>query len=273
MGSGGIGSSFGNQTAESEQESDVDSPEHDTGSESEAETEDNRTVTIMQTCEKMVGSGPCYHPYNLVAEGLSRTYITDEGENKQIITGVGEDSFTMKSIGSEGEEMESTWTCNPDGISGYTADAFIAEMLGGIASGYWSVDIEGTMLPAEISAGDTWQMTVIITVGVEQSGVDSKNVIVLTIDYMAAVEEIVSVPAGTFNARRIDFETKGENTLEVVVDGGGSMSQHLASIEASGSDWYAECIGKVKGNNKSTVTGIADSQHETSMELTSFNQP
>jgi len=222
------------------------------------------------TCEQMLANSPCFHPYFLVAEGVSRTYNMGEGETRQIITDVNADGFTLLTIDSNGEQTESNWTCDQNGIAGYSLDSFFADMLGGFGGAYWDVKVDGTMLPVNVSAGDSWQAVVTITVGIQQSGVDSKNIIVLTTDFTAVGDEQVSTPAGTFTALRIDHQTSGENTLVVEGDG-ANLTQQLALIEASGSDWYAPCIGKVRAETRSTVTGIADIQHESREELASVS--
>ena len=222
------------------------------------------------TCEQMLANSPCFHPYFLVAEGVSRTYNMGEGETRQIITDVNADGFTLLTIDSNGEQTESNWTCDQNGIAGYSLDSFFADMLGGFGGAYWDVKVDGTMLPVNVSAGDSWQAVVTITVGIQQSGVDSKNIIVLTTDFTAVGDEQVSTPAGTFTALRIDHQTSGENTLVVEGDG-ANLTQQLAVIEASGSEWYAPCIGKVRAETSSTVTGIADAQHESREELASIS--
>lgn len=222
------------------------------------------------TCEQMLAGSSCFHPYLLVAEGVSRTYDTPEGETRQIITDVNPDGFKLLTIDSNGEQAESNWTCDQNGIAGYSLDAFFADMLAGFGGAYWDVKVDGTMLPANVSAGDSWQAVVTITVGIQQSGVDSKNIIILTTDFTAVAETSITVPAGTFNALRIDHKTNGENKLVVVGDG-ANLTQHLAAIEASGSEWYAPCIGKVRSETRSTVTGIADFQHESREELASVS--
>ena len=223
-------------------------------------------------CQEVLTSGACYHPYVPLAEGFSRSYSSEDGEITQTISEVRTDGFTMNIVSPDGEVMASEWSCGENGIAGYEGEDILSEMLGEISGSYSNVEIEGTALPTNIRAGDTWQMVVTITVGVQQAGVDSKNVIVLNVNYTAVGEETITIPAGTLTAMRIDFTTSGENNLEVTGPA-GSMSQLLATIEATGSDWYVECLGKVKGTSKSTVSGIASFQQETTMELTSFSLP
>lgn len=222
------------------------------------------------TCEKMLAGSSCFHPYLLIAEGVSRTYDTEEGETRQIITDVNPDGFTLLTIDRNGDQTESNWTCDKNGITGYSLDAFLADVLGSFGGAYWDVKVDGTMLPVNVSAGDSWQAVLTITVGIQQSGVDSKNIIILTTDFTAVSETSITVPAGTFNALRIDHKTNGENTLVVEGDG-ANLTQHLATIEASGSEWYAPCIGKVRAETRSTVTGVANLQHESHEELASVS--
>ncbi len=242
----------------------------DLGSASEfsGDLSEQGTSLNQNTCEQMLADSPVFHPYLLVAEGVSRTYATLNGETRQVITDVSPGEFTMLTIDSNGEQTESNWTCDQNGIAGYSLDAFFADMLSDFGGAYWDVKVDGTMLPTDVSVGDSWQAVVTITVGVEQGGADSKNIIILTTEFTAVVEESITVPAGTFNALRIDHKTNGENTLVVAGDD-ATLTQHLATIEASGSDWYAPCIGKVRTETRSTVTGITDIQHESREELIS----
>ncbi len=231
---------------------------------------DGDVLLDRNTCEQLLANSPCSHPYFLVTEGVSRTYNTEEGETRQIITDVNPDGFTLLTIDSNGKQTESNWTCDQNGIAGYSLDSFFADMLGGFGGAYWDVKVDGTMLPVNVSAGDSWQAVVTITVGIQQSGVDSKNIIVLTTDFTAVGDEKVPTPTGTFTALRIDHQTNGENTLVVEGDG-ANFTQHLATIEASGSEWYAPCIGKIRAETRSTVTGIADFQHESREEFVSIS--
>ncbi len=242
----------------------------DSGSASEfsGDLSEQGTSLNQNTCEQMLADSPVFHPYLLVAKGVSRTYATLNGETRQVITDVSPGGFTLLTIDSDGEQAESNWTSDQNGIAGYSLDAFFADMLGDFGGAYWDVKVDGTILPADVSVGDSWQAVVTITVGIEQGGADSKNIIILTTEFTAVVEESITVPAGTFNALRIDHKTNGENTLVVVGDD-ASLTQHLATIEASGSDWYAPCIGKVRAETRSTVTGITDVQHESREELIS----
>lgn len=261
---GGGDGAAGAPSSDGSQGTDLGSSDDSSGDQPEGDA-----LLDRKTCEQMLANSPCFHPYFLVTEGVSRTYNTEEGETRQIITAVNPDGFTMLTIDSNGKKTESNWTCDQNGIAGYSLDSFFADMMGGFGGAYWDVKVDGIMLPVSVSAGDSWQAVVTITVGIQQSGVDSKNIIVLTTDFTAVGDEQVSTPAGTFTTLRIDHQTNGENTL--VMEGDGNLTQQLWAIEASGSEWYAPCIGKVRAETHNTVTGISDLQHESHEELTSVS--
>lgn len=226
---------------------------------------------LARLCGQVMGSGACYHPYIPVAEGFSLTYQNEDGEVTQTISAVQADRFFVSTEDPEGKQVETEYTCSADGMRGFEIGNEVFEMLGDVPGSYSSVEIDGIAMPVDIKAGDTWQMTVTIIMGVQQAGVDSKNIIVLDVDFTAAGEEQVSVPAGTFTTMRVDYVTRGENNLEVT--GTVSMSQLLATIESSGSEWYVECLGKVKSASRSSVSGIASFESENQMELSGIRLP
>jgi hypothetical protein len=142
-------------------------------------------------------------------------------------------------------------------------------MLADFGGAYSSIEIDGIALPESINVGDSWTMSVRIIIGVAQGGADSRNTIDLDFDFLAAAEESIVVPAGTFNALRVDYKSSGDNNMQVTGPS-GVYTQHLASIEGGGSDWYVKCLGRVKSISTSVVTGIADMRDERTMELSDF---
>lgn len=235
-----------------------------------------RTITdqeLTNMCSQVLGSGACYHPYIPVAEGFSREYTTADGRIIETISEVWENGFTVTTTTSDGGSFSSNFECDQGNIIGWGVDESVLAMVEGNPGGFTEVDIEGIPLPANISPGDSWQVTVTMTIGVVVEGVESKNVIVLDVDYSAVGEETINISAGTFNAMRIDFSVTGNNTL-VVTGPGGSLTQPLVSIDSTGSEWYVDCLGKVKSTSQGTITalmaGMPNVDHDSTMEATGF---
>lgn len=217
-------------------------------------------------CTYVKEDSPCSNPYIPVVEGLHIQYSSADGEITQTIDEVGDGGFKVTQVNPDGSSFPMDWECTPEGLKGFTAQDQLQGMLADFGGAYSSIEIDGIALPASINVGDSWTMSVRIIVGVAQGGADSRNTIDLEIDFLAAAEESIVVPAGTFNALRVDYKTSGDNNLQVTGPS-GVYARHLASIEGGGSDWYVKCLGRVKSISTSVVTGIADMRDERTMEL------
>lgn len=235
--------------------------------------EDDETQEIADlsgVCSQVLGSGACYHPYLPVVEGYTRSYQTEDGITTETVTAVRADGFTVMTETADGHTVSADFDCKPDGVAGWNFDDSIMETIEGVPSDFEvDIDIDGMQLPNEISAGDTWPALVTATIGMQTDGVESKNVILIELDYTAAGEEMVTTPGGRFRAMRIDYNSSGENTL-VVTGPNDTFSQTIFTLQGSGSEWYVECLGKVRSVAYASWTGIASVESETRMELMDF---
>jgi hypothetical protein len=220
-------------------------------------------------CAYVKDDSPCSNPYIPVVEGLRVQYSSADGEISQTIDEVENGGFKVTQIMPDGSSFSMDWECTPEGLKGFTAQDQLQGMLADFGGAYSDIEIDGVALPAGVSVGDAWVMNVRIIVGVAQSGVDSRNTIDLELNFSAISEDTISVPAGSFRALRVDYTTQGVNNLEITAPA-GVFTQQLAVIEGSGSDWYVECLGRVKSISTSVVTGIADYRDERTMELSDF---
>jgi len=235
--------------------------------------EDDETQEITDqsaVCTQVLGSGACYHPYLPVVEGYTRSYRTEDGITTETVTAVRADGFTVVTETADGHTVSADFECTPDGVAGYTFDESIMETLEGMPSDMgFDVDIEGTQLPAEITPGETWSSLVTITISMQAAGAESKNVILIELDYTAVGEETITTPGGRFKAMRIDYLSSGENTL-IMTGSGGTFTQTIFTLEGSGSEWYVACLGKVRSVANASWTGIANVDSEVRMELIDF---
>lgn len=244
--------------------------EYDFGDDDETRKTEPRDVT--QMCGQVLAGGACHNRYFPVVEGFTRTYGSGDQQTIETVSAVSADGFSITTTSPDGTEFTSQYTCEDGDIVGWGADESVLEMIRQTPGGYTEVEVEGVPIPSSFSVGDTWPVTVTIIVGVQSGGADSRNTIVLDVEYTVVGEYDIILPAGTFTAMRIDFQTTGENNL-LVTGPSGSYSQLLANIESTGSDWYVECLGLVRRYTKSSVSGIASAEHETLMELADFNLP
>ncbi len=235
--------------------------------------EDDETQEIADlsdVCSQVLGSGACYHPYLPVVEGYTRSYQTEGGIITETVTAVREDGFTVVTETADGETISADFDCTPDGVAGWNFDESILKTLEGVPSELeFDFDIEGIQLPNDLSAGDTWPALVTATIGMQAGGAESKNVILIALDYTAVGEEMITTPGGRFKAMRVDYTSSGENTL-IMTGPGGTFTQTIFTLQGSGSEWYVECLGKVRSVAYASWTGIASVESETRMELLDF---
>jgi hypothetical protein len=236
-------------------------------------TEDDDIREITDTadfCGQVLGSGSCYHPYIPVAEGYTRSYRTADGVTTETVSEVRADGFTVTTTLADGSSVATEFECTPDGVAGWDFDDTIMDSLEGVPANLdFDIEIEGLQLPREILPGDTWTAVVNVRISAQAAGVDSSNVITIELDYTAVGEETVTTPSGRFSAMRVDYVSSGEN-IQVVQGPAGTLTQPIFTLNGSGSDWYVECVGKVRSESHATWAGIATVESTTRMELVDF---
>ena len=110
----------------------------------------------------------------------------------------------------------------------------------------------GITLPANIAPGDTWQQAADFEATSTQVNVNGRFVF----DYTAIGVENVTVPAGTFNALRVD------GTIRIQV-----TSLHVPAGTYTITTWWAPGVGIVKSEGASHVPGV---DFTDSLQLASF---
>jgi hypothetical protein len=204
-------------------------------------------------------TGLCSNPYFPIAVGDQWEY---SGNNSLIgaytrtdnVTSTNTTSFTLAT--SVGNVIYSAiFDCSSTGL---TAQNPIQQYAGALLS---SPDAPvrvnmtsntGTSLPATIITGDTWQQTTDWQATSPRLNINGRFVF----DYSAAGYEIVTVPAGQFNALRVDA------TIHVEV-----TSLHVPVGTFTSTSWWAAEVGLVKSEGTSHVTGV---DFTDSMQLTKF---
>ena len=121
-----------------------------------------------------------------------------------------------------------------------------------IARGATAVRYRGVEIPARIAAGATWQRDMIFA--------RSEPPVVRT-TYRAVAEETVTVPAGRFEAWKVEFEVRGR--------GKGASSYPVTS----GTQWHARGVGMVRSVSRSvTETGLTRIAMEWTQELSAVSE-
>jgi hypothetical protein len=119
-------------------------------------------------------------------------------------------------------------------------------------------------LPAEIEAGDTWSHSIEFTGTMDIAGQSGDAEGSTRSDFTALGVESVSVPAGTFEAMKVQVQTTFEATVTFQ---GLSIPVTLTTTTIS---WYAEGVGWLKSDSSGDFMGQA---YTDTIELQSYSLP
>jgi hypothetical protein len=224
---------------------------------SEGQTQATGAAPSPQPPSVQASGDLCANPYIPAVEGAtwSYTFHTDQGDNTQVdtVTDVGSDAFLVETTRSDGFNYVITWTCTPDGLLWLQTDGgmFSAVFQGGGLSESWeTVSYSGVSIPKAGQAGDTWSSDQQISV-TDSTGTRDFDI---AMNFQAVGMETVTVPAGTFNAMRVDL------TMAWTSGGEGLDMTYLIT------DWFVENVGLVKTSAEADFGSY-------SLELVSYSIP
>jgi len=187
----------------------------------------------------------CGNPYYPVVEGASWTYRVGETTATHTMTLDSGNTFVLNVEGGD-TSFTIDGICTDEGIflmdvPGMSTTATTSDGTGRVTTS----GSEGVTLPNDVQVDDEWSQTISANVALG----DSPMAVVIDTQYKAVGYENVTVPAGTFQALRVD----AQSTLDMA----GNKSDFTQTL------WYAEGVGTVK----SDVGGVA------SVELVSYVLP
>ena len=179
----------------------------------------------------------CDNVYLPTSAGSTWTYSSSSslssgtGGRTVTTTKVGKDSFFHDvQLLHPPLHYEVSWQCTPQGLVEY-GGGVLASLN---SSGKVKIDIlknAGVSLPRSISIGDTWSQTTEIQMTSESLNGTGRWIG----NFKAVGPEAVTVPAGSFNAMRMDGTLKSE-----------SDPYPSLNLTVEGSSWYAPGVGLVK---------------------------
>ena len=191
-------------------------------------------------------TGTCANPYIPVLEGATWTSAVSFGPvsmtQVDTITDVGTDAFLVETKAGDTSVLV-TWTCTPGGVLWLQSN-------GGMFSAVsqdltWSTSsFSGVTIPAALQPGDTWSSSQEMVA----TGAGGSQSFTINIDYRAVGAESVTVPAGTFDAMRIDF----------VMRFAGPDTESAFEF----SDWFVKDLGLVMSTAQQTTGGSLDFRQE-----------
>jgi len=215
-------------------------------------------------------SGDCANTYFPVVQGATWSYLVTGGPTgttsyTDIISEVNGNSFILT---TEFADLTRTqrWSCSADGLVALDYGGSSATLaVAGLQAVFDTTQVTGVTLPADISLGETWSQTFILegtqTLSGDQTAKSEGDV---KYDSTAAGMESVNVPAGTFEALRIDSTTTMEITVEL------SGFKVPTTIAGTIVRWYVPGVGYVRSVETSNMF---DTEVEVTTELTDYSIP
>lgn len=258
-----IGGGTGEETASTEEP--ASSVEGGDGSESNNSNTDEESSDSESNTSSL-----CKNEYYPVVEGAKWNYQgtsseTDDYTFSNTITAVRDDGFSVL-VEFDDVTLTQEWACTPDGI-------LALDMGGGTAGTLATSDVNlvmdtqnasGITYPNNISPGDTWTHTLDYTGTMDFNG-ESIDVSGDTIYNSTAISiESISVPAGTYDAMRIDIVT----TININMNMGGS--EIPVTFSSTSTSWFAKDVGWIKSDSAGEFSGFSFTD---SLELVSYNIP
>lgn len=202
----------------------------------------------------LASTGACANLYFPVREGASWTYSGEAGPDGPYsftdrITAVREDGFTL-TADFDGLTRTQEWSCKEEGLvaldyNGGPAGSVATE---GLDATFETSDVEGVILPAAVAPGDTWSQSFTLSGSILlPNGTNAMAGGAGQSNFTAVGRESVSVPAGSFEALRVDLEFDLELELQM-----GDITVPL-TLTTTGSTWFVEGLGWVKSTSIGTV--------------------
>ncbi len=218
------------------------------------------------------GAGLCANDFFPVVNGATWTYggtgPSGDFSWTSTITDVSGSNFTLT---NQFTNLTATqqWSCTSEGLAALQYGSGPEAMLSasGINGTFETTDTTGVTFPAHISAGDTWTQTFTIHGDMNiASGQTATADGTVTQDYTAVGTESVTVPAGTFEAMKLEVNL--HMALQIVMGEGVTVP---VNVDTQTTNWWVAGIGWVKSLATASVDG--GDAIDTTTELQSYNIP
>ena len=215
-------------------------------------------------------TGLCGNRYFPVREGATWTYKNTgspagEFQFTDRVSSVRADGFTLTSqLGNSAWTQE--WACQQEGLvalqlGGAPAMTLTAQ---GIRLDLEVNNVSGVTFPRDIAAGNQWQHTLDFDGQVEMAGQAGNAQGTALTRFTVLGNETVTVPAGTFDAVKIQVEP----TLDINV--GFQLLSIPVTISGTYTYWFVQDVGWVKASGTGNFAGQTLSE---TIELQSYHVP
>jgi hypothetical protein len=228
------------------------------------QAEVNRQVTEVTTESPTTAAAEsaCDHPYFPLRTGSSWTYAMPDGTMTWSVggaSGSNDSAEATMEVALSDVSMAVHWSCSSAGIVSYDFGNLSVASLGEVAS-MEVVDSSGAWLPAPdlLVPGYSWPNSYTLVMHVSQEGFAADLTMTVSETSTATGIETITVPAGTFEALRVD----GTESVSM----SGFMGEAV-NMTVDTTYWYAKGVGVVRySSSGSEGTGSRG-------ELTSYTVP
>ena len=208
-----------------------------------------------------LAASACDHPYFPLRTGSSWTYSTPEGNMTWSVPSAGgtnDSAEATMDIAMPEVSMTVHWSCSSAGIVSYDFGNSSVAGLGNIVN-MDVVDSSGAFLPAAdlLAPGYSWPSNYSVVMHVSQEGFAVDWTTAVSETWTATGIESVTVPAGTFEALRIE----GNESISMT-----GLGQDV-NVTVSMTYWYAKGVGVVR------YTSSTSAGSSSGGELTSYTVP
>ena len=220
-------------------------------------------------------AGLCDNPLFPVVQGSTWTYTntgapTGDFSYTDAITAVREDGFTLTTtfdIQSQQLMRTQEWSCTPEGLVALTLGGANAAGLStqNMTAEFTTSDVMGVTIPSNITPGMTWSNSLNIQGTMKLPGDQTATATgAVTMNFVEISTESVAVPAGTFDATRVDVTSNFNITA--------SFQGTDIPVQVTGTStlWYAPGVGLVKSIESGNMGGAPIS---ATTELQSYSIP
>lgn len=223
--------------------------------------------------EAQTSAGLCSNALAPVKPGATWSYVnsaagTNPSTFTTTITDVRSDGFTVTTKFDDNTMVSQDWLCKPDGLLALTMGTgqtpFGLSLPAGVEAQLTTANATGLTLPADVQAGMKWPYSIDLAGTLSQGSLSAQLAGAITTEFQALGREQVTVPAGTFDAMKV----QGISTVKVSADYHG-LSVPITSV-VNTTFWFAPGVGLVKSAESGELAGAAVSGNT---ELQSYSIP
>ena len=208
-------------------------------------------------------ASPCANAYMPVVAGAAWNYTISEpfpDTYTHSILAVNGSNFSEQDVFGSGVTRQGEWACQSGDLVALNPGGGASVSVDGLTSEYQTTSNSGITFPANPHPGDSWTQSVTLEGSQTINGYIAPAKNQTDTSCTAVAMETVTVPAGTFQALRVECVINMQ--ISVTADG----NPFSTTINTTSISWYAPGVGMIK-----TVT--SGNGLDSTIELTSYTIP